>query len=95
MAPFNFVILGDAVLKLDVEGDELEALKGAKGFIQNHNPYIAICVYHKMEDILMLPEFIYSANKDYTFFLRGGWYTVCYAIPKRQFSSVGVRPRVV
>ena len=91
---FNFDILGDAVLKLDVEGGELEALKGAKGFIQNHNPYIAICVYHKMEDILQLPEFIYSANKDYTFFLRGGVHTVCYAIPKRLFGSVVVGPPV-
>ena len=80
---------------MDVEGGELVALKGAKGFIQNHNPYIAICVYHKIEDILQLPEFIYSANKDYTFFLRGGGHTVCYAIPKRHFGLVVFGPPVV
>ena len=76
-------VIGNAVLKMDVEGDELEALKGAKAFIEKYKPYRAICVYHKMEDILEIPEFIYSVSRDYTFFLRGGGRTVCYAIPNR------------
>ena len=80
---FDFDVIGDAVLKMDVEGDELEALKGAKAFIEKHKPYMAICVYHKMKDILEIPEYIYSVSRDYTFFLRGGGHTVCYAIPNR------------
>ena len=78
---FDFDMLGDAVLKLDVEGSELEALKGAKQFIKEHRPKMAICVYHKMEDLVQLPEYISSICNDYTFFLRGGAHTVCYAIP--------------
>lgn len=81
---FDFDMLGDAVLKLDVEGGELEALMGAKQFIKEHKPYIAICVYHRMEDLVLLPEYISSLCNDYTFFLRGGAHTVCYAIPNRR-----------
>ena len=76
-------VIGDAVLKMDVEGDELEALKGAKVFVEKHKPYMAIYVYHKMKDILEIPEYIYSVSRDYTFFLRGGGHTVLYAIPNR------------
>ena len=65
------------------EGDELEALKGAKVFVEKHKPYMAIYVYNKMKDILEIPEYIYSVSRDYTFFLRGGGHTVLYAIPNR------------
>lgn len=88
-------VLGDVMLKMDVEGGELQALKGAKEFITKHNPYMAICVYHKMEDVMQIPVFIYSVSEDYSFFLRGGGHTVCYAIPKRHFDSLIVEPPVV
>ena len=68
---------------MDVEGGELDELKGAKAFIERHKPYMAISVYHKMEDILEIREFIYRVSRDYTFFLRGGGHMVCYATPNR------------
>jgi len=55
---------------LDIEGAELEALKGAGHIIHEHKPKLAICAYHKPEDIYTLPEIIKTCRNDYTFHMR-------------------------
>lgn len=57
-------------IKLDVEGFELETLKGAKECIQRDHPRMAISLYHKREDIVEIPEYILELSKDYKFYLR-------------------------
>jgi FkbM family methyltransferase len=57
-------------IKLDVEGDELKALEGAQNLISNQKPKIAVAVYHKVEDIWKIPNFILSLNPKYKMFLR-------------------------
>lgn len=74
-------IQGKCILKLDIEGSELPALKGSKKFIKKHRPYIAVCVYHRVEDIVALPIYLKELVSDYRFILRGGMHTVCYAFP--------------
>lgn len=73
-------------IKLDVEGAEYQALLGAKQTISKYMPKLAICVYHKPEDIWELPCLIYEMNPEYTFYLRHYSFaeneTVLYAIPK-------------
>lgn len=73
---------GKCLLKIDVEGSERELLEGAKKFIERYRPYIAICVYHRSEDIYELPQWLLKTGIEYSFYLRGGMHTVCYAIPK-------------
>ena len=72
-----------ALIKLDVEGFELNVLKGAVKFLKNNSP-LMICVYHKPEDIYQMPEFILSVNDKYKFYLRhytnSIFETVLYAI---------------
>ncbi len=72
-------------LKMDIEGSELEALKGGANLIKKLNPDLAICLYHKPDDILTIPLFIQSLGS-YTFYLRQyGYYgmeLVLYAIKK-------------
>ena len=77
----DFNKAGKYILKLDIEGSELKALQGAVNFIKKYRPYMAICVYHKIGDILQLPKYIKSLVPDYKFLLRGGMHTVCYAFP--------------
>lgn len=71
-------------VKMDIEGAELEALRGAESIIRKQRPKLAICVYHKPEDIWTIPMYILSLRNDYRLFLRhysfGGTETVLYAI---------------
>ena len=57
-------------IKLDVEGVELETLKGGAHVIGRNKPDMAISVYHKPEDIVELLECVLSINPNYVFYLR-------------------------
>lgn len=57
-------------IKMDVEGAELESLKGAKKIIQRDRPKLAICIYHKPEDVITLPMYIKELVPEYKFYLR-------------------------
>lgn len=71
-------------IKMDIEGSEKEALLGAAKTILKNKPKLAICAYHKAEDIYELPMTIMGIRDDYNFVLRqheyGGYDTVLYAI---------------
>ncbi len=73
-----------AFIKMDIEGAELEALKGAQNIIKKYFPTLAICIYHKPTDYLDIFNYIKTLNKDYKFFLRhySNYYpeTVLYAV---------------
>lgn len=71
-------------IKMDVEGYELEALKGASCLIKSTKPKLSICVYHNNEDLFKIPLYIKSLVPEYKIFLRHHSYnsiceTVCYA----------------
>ena len=70
---------------MDIEGWEMNALKGAEKLIATSKPKLAICVYHKHNDIIELYEYIKSINSDYKVYLRhyteGVVETVMYFIP--------------
>lgn len=57
-------------IKMDIEGAELEALKGAARHISEDRPKLAICVYHKPEDIFEIPIYIKSLVPEYRLFMR-------------------------
>lgn len=57
-------------IKMDIEGSELEALKGAEQTINQHKPKLAIAVYHQLKDFWEIPQWIDSLKLGYTFRLR-------------------------
>jgi FkbM family methyltransferase len=71
-------------VKFDVEGFEPEAIGGAAHTIAEHQPALAICVYHKQDHLWTLPLSVHRMNPHYRFHLRPYgfiWEEVCYAIP--------------
>lgn len=70
-------------IKMDVEGSELNALRGAKNTIVRNKPKLAICIYHKPEDILEIPIYLLELVPEYKFYIRHYssrmWETVLYA----------------
>jgi FkbM family methyltransferase len=57
-------------LKADVEGMELDLLRGAVKTLQRYRPKLAVCVYHYPSDLFEIPELIRALVPDYRFSLR-------------------------
>ena len=72
-------------IKMDIEGAEPAALRGAIETIKKHRPKLAIAIYHSMRDFVNIPNWILDLNLGYELFL--GHYTihseetVCFAKP--------------
>jgi FkbM family methyltransferase len=60
--------------KLDVEGAELAALEGSKETIKSFRPKLAISLYHRPDDLFLIPHFIKENFSFYKFYF--GHYTI-------------------
>lgn len=71
-------------IKMDVEGAELESLKGAQNTILKDKPKLAVCIYHKPEDMVEVPLYIKELVPEYKLYIRhhsnGSNETVLYAV---------------
>lgn len=56
------------IIKMDIEGSESEALKGGSELLRANKPNLAVCIYHKNEDLITIYEFL--KQFDYHFYLR-------------------------
>jgi FkbM family methyltransferase len=70
-------------IKYDIEGAEIDALKGAINIIKRNKPKLAICVYHKPTDTWRIPFLLKKILPEYKLRLRHYgdlmYETVCYA----------------
>lgn len=57
-------------IKMDIEGGEYQALRGAKKIISELHPKLAISIYHSPRDIFDIPALILSYYPDYRFYIR-------------------------
>lgn len=72
------------VIKMDIEGAEMAALKGASQIIKEFKPRLAISAYHKNEDLWEIPHRLKTQNSDYKLFFGHHspmeWESVFYAV---------------
>lgn len=59
-----------SIIKMDIEGAEMDALEGAKQHILNEKPALLISAYHKPNDFFDIPRWIYEQRDDYRIYLR-------------------------
>lgn len=57
-------------IKMDIEGAEVGALKGAAEAIKRLKPKLAICLYHKLTDMWEVPLLIKSMVPEYKLYCR-------------------------
>jgi FkbM family methyltransferase len=79
-------------IKMDIEGSEIPALQGGRKTIKESRPVLAVCVYHRPEDLWRIPLLIRDLQPDASLALRMYWMDgfdlVCYAIPPHRLANV-------
>lgn len=75
------------LIKMDIEGAEVEALQGMASVITKNRPVLEVCIYHKIEHYVEVIDFINDLKSGYEFYLghHSDWMmeTVLYAIPSK------------
>lgn len=73
------------LVKLDIEGDELAALQGGRRTLERAQPIVAVCVYHRPQDLWEIPLYLHTVLPAHRLFLRihehDGFELVAYAVP--------------
>lgn len=58
------------LIKADVEGAEIAAIRGAAATIATHRPRLQIACYHRTEDITAIPREVFALRDDYRLYMR-------------------------
>ena len=61
-------------IKLDIEGSELRALRGAERTLHRWRPTLAVALYHRLQDFVEIPRYIADLGLGYRLYL--GHYTI-------------------
>jgi FkbM family methyltransferase len=81
------------IIKMDIEGAEPAALRGAQRLLRRARPTVAVCAYHKSEHLWTIPSLLKRLTQDYAIFLRryaeDCWELVYYAIPLERVRDGG------
>jgi FkbM family methyltransferase len=66
-------VVGDlepSLIKLAIEGAELETLEGSVDLLQRSRPTLAVCVYHRQDHVWSIPLFVLTKLPGFSVFLR-------------------------
>jgi FkbM family methyltransferase len=93
------------LIKIDIEGCEMPALRGMLETIRRFRPSLALSVYHRPTDLWEIPHLILQTVADYTVMVESYCYnrseTIAYLIPRERLGKAspwgiaGVKPRPI
>ena len=66
----NYLNERPSFIKMDIEGAELETIKGAETIIKTLKPKLAICIYHRPIDFYLIPLMLKQMVPEYKFKIR-------------------------
>ncbi len=66
----SFTDIKPHFMKIDIEGAEIQFLRGARRMISQFNPSIAIAVYHCADHLRLICDEVLSLNNDYEMYFR-------------------------
>lgn len=73
------------LIKMDIEGAEIDTLLGLSETIKSNKPFLAISTYHKPTDLWEIPLLVAEVSKSYEFYFRvygqQTFETVLYCVP--------------
>lgn len=76
------------MIKLDIESSEEMAIQGMQGIIKNYRPILAVCAYHRFDDLRRIPQLIFDICDDYKLYFRhytsGITESVMFFVPKEK-----------
>ncbi|MGH1448994.1 MAG: FkbM family methyltransferase [Pseudomonadaceae bacterium] len=79
-------------IKMDIEGEEPAALRGAVNLLRTNRPRLAISIYHRAEHLWEIAEQLYREDLGYQFYLRchspSTFDVVLYAVPMETMTSM-------
>lgn len=85
-------------IKMDIEGAEAEALKGARRTIEKLTPDLAISIYHKAEDLYKIPLLIKELHKDYSVYIDHKYFnpteSVCFATVRKSLKRCAINRKL-
>jgi hypothetical protein len=83
---------GACFIKLDIEGAEIDALKGMRGFVERERPFIACAGYHSARQLWEVPVFLSQVLDDASLFVRhyteSYYETVFFLAPNERLNEV-------
>jgi len=59
-----------SLLKADIEGGEMDLLKGAENMIRTYKPKMALCIYHSPLDFAQIAEYVRELVPEYRIYVR-------------------------
>lgn len=87
----SFALSEVNLIKIDVEGADLDVINGASQIIKQQKPNLAISCYHQPAHIWQIPQVIKKLNPDYTMYLRQhghyGFELTLYCIDKNRINN--------
>ncbi|MEI8342344.1 MAG: FkbM family methyltransferase [Verrucomicrobiota bacterium] len=82
-----------SLIKLDVEGSEVEVIDGMDETIARFRPQLAISIYHNHSQYIYIPYVLMSKLKNYNFYLKHysfeRWEVILYCIPRETDRNAG------